>query len=207
MYSVRVEGIPEIAGLDDKRVRKVAAHAVNYAARRARTETARRIREQINLPASWLAPSAGRLRLAQRATTARLAASIRARRRPVSLARFVVSERKGRGGGVWLRVKPGRLTFIPRAFRIRLRAGLELTDEKHNVGLAIRLKPGERIRNKAVQNTVRMRNGLTLLYGPSIDQAFISRTGAGIAQDIEPQIMDWMEGEFHRLWKVRRALK
>ena len=71
-----------------------------------------------------------------------------------------------------------------RAFLMNLRSG--------NLGLAVRLAPGERIDNK--RRMVQMSNGLYLLYGPSVDQVFRS-----VAEDVSADAGDFLEQEFLRL--------
>jgi hypothetical protein len=79
---------------------------------------------------------------------------------------------------------------MPSAFLMRLRAGAGTADN-YNIGLAIRLAPGERIRNKRVMTQVG--HNLYLLYGPSVDQVF--RT---VADDNAPEIATMVRDEFYR---------
>lgn len=69
-----------------------------------------------------------------------------------------------------------------------------------NVGLAIRLRPGERLANKT--SARRVANGLYVLYGPSVDQVFRSNDGTGVANDLVPEIEDKLSKEFIRLLEL-----
>jgi hypothetical protein len=74
---------------------------------------------------------------------------------------------------------------------MRLRRGKSIEGDSFNIGLAIRLKPGETIRNK--REMVAFSKGLYLLYGPSVGQVFDD-----VAIDMEPMLSDRMEDEFVR---------
>lgn len=121
---------------------------------------------------------------------------ISARQRPTSLARFAKNLKwpmKGqpRPDGQTVEVHRGRPIKMKGAFPVRLRAGASLTDNNFNVGLAIRLKPGETISNKRV--TVQPGNQLQILYGPSVDQV----AGEVMAEQAE-HVVDAIELEFYR---------
>ena len=196
-YVVAVEGL-DIA-LDDlsqaaPNVRKAASMAINGALRRARTKSDREIRNQVNFPGNYLNPSTGRLVVSETSRPERLEGMVTARQRPTSLARFVKGTPR-RGQPVRLEVTPGRSTTIPNAFLIPLRAGAADIETKANLGLAIRLGPGERLSNK--RRFKRIASGLYLLYGPSVDQVFRS-VGA---EQSEPTA-DFLESEFLRLLDI-----
>lgn len=196
-YAVVVEGLESLKGFGQMkgRIETAAIRAINKAARDGRAEGARRIATQINIPKRDLGPQAGRLFVAKQAQRGRPEAVIRARSRPTSLAKFVAGEHKR---GVTLSVKPGAATFMRRAFLVKLRQGQQaVTETKFNRGLAIRLRPGEKLSNKIRQ--VQLGKGLVLLYGPSVQQVFMDNDGDGVAKDISPDILDKMEQEFFRL--------
>lgn len=201
-WEIVVDGPTDLnlEGLSKNRIQRVMAASVNRVARDARAETARRVREQVNLPVRYLAPSGERLVVAQKASQSNPTAIIRARSRPTSLAQYVRGKPKPSVAGVYLEVAPGRVRFMSRAFLIRLRSGSQLTDTKFNMGLAIRLKPGETLSNKT--NFTRTKDGLYLLYGPSIDQLFLSNDGSGIASDLAPKLAEDLRREFTRLIEV-----
>jgi len=195
---ITIEGLEGFsASRDRNRTSRFAAMAINKAAKRGRTEAAQMIRRQVNLPAAYVAPTRGRLVAVPAATPKKLESYIRARSRPTSLARYVVSQTKGKRGGVTVQVAPGRARFMKGAFLMKLRRGKVLTDTQHNMGLAIRLRPGESVRNKKTMKMIS--GGLALLYGPSVQQAFISRSGSGVAKDLSDRILREAEREYLRL--------
>lgn len=168
--------------------------AVNDTLEFARREGARSILQQIAFRPDYLREN---LHVSQHATNSRLEGTLTGRDRPTSLARFAQGSPSFGGSG--RRVKAVRVRVSPRggskeirdAFFMRLRRGKSLGEDNFNVGLAIRLKPGETISNK--REMVRIANGLYLLYGPSIGQVFDD-----VAVEIEPQLSDNLEAEFIR---------
>ena len=176
-----------------------ASRAVNTTATRFRTRGARLIRRQVAFPASYLTPGGGRLVVAKRANPKSLVATIRARSRPTSLARFARGATAGQRN-VAVQVAPGRLVFLRRAFVIPLRRGTALTDTQRNLGIAIRLRPGERLINK--RNSILTRAGLTLLYAPSVQQVFLDAQDTGVAVDISAPAARFLEGEYLRLLRL-----
>ena len=200
-WVVVAEGISDLKEFDGlkKHIRLAAARAINKVSRDSRVEIARDILDQINFPAAYVAPSKKRLYVSQQATTANLEGRITARTRATSLARFVQGSPRG-GQGVSLEVTPGRSRFMKRAFLIKLPAGSAGVDTKFNMGLAIRLRPGETLKNKATAR--RMQKNLYLLYGPSVDQVFRANDGSGVATDKAPKIVNELEREFLRLLEI-----
>lgn len=200
-WAVFAEGISDLQQFDRTKlaVRLAASRAINKITRNGRVEIARSIRDQVNLPASYVAPGQKRLYVSQQATTENLEGKITARGRATSLARFVHGNPR-RGEGVRVEVAPGRSRYMKRAFVIRLPAGKGDVDTKFNMGLAIRLRPGEKLQNKLQAR--RMEKGLYLLYGPSVDQVFRARDGAGVANDAAPKLVRELEREFLRLLEI-----
>lgn len=191
-YIVAIEGLSEtIASIDEMpaSVLRFARMAINTTTRKSRTLASRRIRDQVSFSATYLADGNGRLSITKTASDNDLEARIRGRFRPTSLARFVSS---ASSRGVRVRVKPGSSELMRRAFLMRLRAGNASIDTKSNQGLAIRLKPGERIANK--RQMIQVSGNLYLLYGPSVDQVFSS-----VAEEIAPETSEMLEAEFLRL--------
>ena len=200
-WAVFVEGLDDLKQFDGTKqaIRMAAARAINKVTRDGRVEIARDIRDQVNLPASYVASGQKRLYVSQQATTGNLEGKITARGRATSLARFVQGTPR-RGQGVRVEVAPGRSLYMKRAFLIRLRAGNSNVDTKYNMGLAIRLRPGETLQNKLTAR--RMEKGLYLLYGPSVDQVFRARDGSGVANEKAPQLASELEREFLRLLEI-----
>jgi hypothetical protein len=168
------QGLPQLAkfisGLPGN-VNRNAVRAVNRGAELTRTDIAGEIGSEINFKPRYLAPSGERLYVKERATGATMAATIFGRDRPTSLAQFISgsSPAVGAKGGVTIQVKRGVSKFLPNAFIMKLKSGTLLDDENFNLGLAVRLAPGEKLLNKT--QAIAMRNGLYLLYGPSVGQA------------------------------------
>ena len=82
-------------------------------------------------------------------------------------------------------VKPGMARMLRRAFVFELKNG--------NRGLAMRTSGG---RPLGAYRPTPLGKNLWLLYGPSVDQVF---GGTGVAQEISPELVDYLEHEFHRL--------
>lgn len=170
--------------------RQAASLAINQVAQRNGVQAAAAaMQAQVAFPRGYL--TTDRFGLTGRATPGNLVATIQGRFTPTSLARFApAGTRVGLRGGTGIRVtvNPGHSVTMPRAFLLNLRSG--------NVGLAIRLKPGEEIRNRhfAVRKiTSGPLKGVALLYGPSVDQVFRS-----VAAEITPDLLDALKTEFLR---------
>lgn len=172
------EQMPEIAT-------KAARMAINDTAeRKAVKEFKRDMEQQVNFPAGYL-DRPDRFGVTRKATDARLEAVITARDRATSLARFASGQSpiSTRGKKVIVQVKRGRTRVLKKAFLVTLKNG--------NVGLAVRLKPGESLRNSVA--AVRLDNNVYLLYGPSVDQVFRS-----VAENSLPMLGDAVTKEFYR---------
>lgn len=199
-YVVAVDGLDQlrdIVDLPEEMLRK-ARQAINTTARRTRAAASKEIRKQVDFPARYLSDGQnGRLSISQYANQKTLEAKISGRERPTSLARFAKGspESTRKAGGVRVGVKPGTSKWMGKAFLIRLPQGSTLTDTQYNLGLAIRLKPGESIQNK--KHVVKMGGGLYILYGPSVNQVFRE-----VAEDAAPGAADFLEQEFVRLLGV-----
>lgn len=199
-WAVFVEGMATdlLADLDPDKIARARSMAVNTVARDGRAMLARDVREQIALPARYVSEGEKRLYIPQKASPGRPEAVIRAAGRATSLARYaknpaVTTSKEG----VMVEIQPGKARMMRKAFFMRLPQGTTLTDTVYNLGLAVRLKPGESLRNKA--SAIRMANGLYLLYGPSVDQVFRAADGSGIATDRAPILADKLEREFLRI--------
>lgn len=175
------------------RIDEAAQFAVNDAARFARRVGSAQILDEINYPRSYLRGEKGRLSITKFAARDDLVAEVTGRDRPTSLAQFATGPKKfGRQRGVTVKVsKRGSGRRLASAFRIKLRRGKSFDGENFNVGLAVRVKPGDSLRNSTA--AVSMGNGLYLLYGPSVDQAF-----QGVAADIVDEVSDKLETEYVR---------
>lgn len=180
-------------------VRRSARLAINDTAeRKAVPQFRKSMQEQVSFPASYLRDPS-RFGVKKKATEADLTAVISARFRPTSLARFATGATTigaaRRRGGVNVRVNTGGAKFLRGAFFVQLRRGRD-TSDGFNLGLAIRLKPGESIRGRRKGSTgVMLDENLALLYGPSVDQAFRDVSTAD-----SPKVAQLLEREFLRQW-------
>ena len=173
-----LDGFREVLEALGAAVEPAAALALNEAARYGRRLGSEQIRREVNLKAGYI--DAGRLQVTRRADASNLEAVITARDRPTSLARF------GHGAqrvAPRVRVKAsGGSSTLKRGFYLRLRRGNSVvSSENANIGLAIRLKEGERVENKSQMASIG--DGVYLLYAPSVGQVFRG-VSERIAEDV-----------------------
>lgn len=164
---------------------KAALMAINQTADRRALQLAREeMSTQIAFPKGYL--NADRLGVSKRATSADLEAVISGRDRPTSLARFVVGSTlpKRRPNGLQVIVTPGETRSMGSAFTVRLNNG--------NIGVALRVKPGEQVKGKKFQARP-FGKDLYLLYGPSVDQVF-----RDVRSQILPEAGEYLADEFLR---------
>lgn len=181
--------------------RKAARMALNDVADDARkTLIPKAIEAEVAFPEGYL-DGDDKLAVTQRATDSNLEAQITARQRATSLARFAapgaVLGARGQAG-VQVTVSPGQPVTLPRAFLVRLRSGASLTDDRFNVGLAVRLAPGQTLRNKKGIASARLAPNVYLLYAPSVDQVF-STVAEDISGTLGTQVSDEFLRQFVRL--------
>lgn len=188
-----IKGLSEFLDTAPENAAKAAALAMNdVTGGTGLTRYKKAMKTQIAFPSGYL-EDVERFGQTGFASPARLETKISARARPTSLARFATSGAIGKAGAT-VRVKAGRTTHLKRAFMVRLRAGTVLDDTSFNVGLAVRLQPGQRIRNKRdTSHMVHLAPNVVLLYAPSVDQVF--RT---VAETETPAVLDMMGNEFFR---------
>lgn len=143
------------------------------------------VNHDINYPAGYLND---KLTVTKLARENDLTAVISGRDRPTSLARFAPGQTPANTfkRGVRVEVKNGSSKYLKNAWLMTLRNG--------NIGLAIRLKPGEVLHNKReVDAAVSIGKGVYLLYGPSVEQVF-----QWIAHDHASEVGDLVRDEFYR---------
>lgn len=152
------------------------------------------ISDQVDFPTGYL--SDDRIGVTQLSTPSKLEGRITGRQRATSLARFASGATVGSKGGVSVRVKKGGAsTYIRKAFLVRLRSGSSLDNDAFNVGLALRLEPGQTvIGKKDTSNMVRLDANVVLLYGPSVDQILRN----DVAESETPEVVDKIVTEFFR---------
>lgn len=170
---------------------QAAQLAINSTASRGGMTLIRRsILDEIAFPKDYL--QGDRLQVKQKANKTNLEAVIAARERPTSLARFASGQSLGSRAriGVRVTVRRGSTQVLRNAWLVRLNGG----QGGQNIGLAVRLKPGESLNNKNKPH----RNWLVpdkvaLLYGPSVDQVF-----SHVRVDVSPAIGNMVAEEFLR---------
>lgn len=179
-----------------QRASKAMSLAINDTARDILVRDARKeIYEEIDFPAGYL--NSDRLGITEFSTPTQLRAVVKGRDRPTSLARFALAAggapQAGRGGWRPVRsitVHPGRTRQTNRTFLLPLRRGTEATG---NVGLAIKLRPGEKVENVDRFSPIQIFPNVYILYGPSVDQAL-----QGVVADLAPKVMETLGAEFYR---------
>lgn len=147
--------------------------------------------DQIAFPTGYL--SGDRIGVTKRATNANLEAVITGRKRATSLARFTSARSVNQKGGVSVRVSKGRTTYLKNAWLVRLKKGASLDEDNYNIGLAIRLRPGEKVNKKTIHQSWLVAGQVALLYGPSVDQVFQE-----VAGDVVDPISEMVQDEFFR---------
>lgn len=170
------------------------SRALNFAAQQAIKLGADEIYKQVNFPAGYVED--GRLKQSQYSTPTQLEARVQGRDRPTSLARFVppgtmpapsfaIRGKRAPNPGVNVTVKPGQTKHFSSGFLIGLRNG--------NIGFAIRLRPGDTVREVRRFSPIQLFPGVFLLYGPSVDQVFDD-----VAETIKPEVTSALVDEFSR---------
>jgi hypothetical protein len=196
MFSITLDNVTGLLSQDIKRFAreaKVAGRiAINYGAERKAAPLMRQsVIDQVNLSKTYVK---GKIAVSQRATNESLQATVTARTRVTSLARFSIGASAVGQGPVTVQVKRGQNRKIRGGFLIRLRAG---SQELGNVGLAIRLAAGEDVVGKKF--TARAIGGeggksrLYLLYGPSVQQLALSAAVSSL-----DEVGDGMVAEYDR---------
>lgn len=170
-----------------QRTSKALSIAINDTIRDVLLPAAReQIEQEVNFPAGYV--NDDRLQVTQWSTPTQLRATVAGRGRATSLYRFSDLPPPGvplKGRAATVTVHPGRPKKMGRAFAVQLNSG--------NVGMAIRLRPGEKLANIREYTPIELAKNVYILYGPSVDQVF-----QGVAIDIEPKVMEALEIEFYR---------
>jgi hypothetical protein len=189
----------EFPKLSEQAARLASNEGARFAARLGSKE----IRSQVAFSRSYMGAAGAqgsKLRIKQFASSGNLEAVVAAQDRPVSLARFATGtptfgRRPKNARAPRVRVKTGGgLAQVKRGFFVRLRRGAIVTADEFNVGLAVRLKPGESL--QATTRASPLGGGAYLLYGPSVAQAFDT-----VRDDISGQVADFTAFEFARQFR------
>jgi hypothetical protein len=205
---IKAKGIKNLQSFLDRNsevAEKAAAMAINTVARKVYADSKRKILAQVNLSAGYLDGRDGtepRLKITAKAKPGKLSTSIRGRQRATSLARFdakqmyAPSKKGGRKkAGISVVVKRQRVK-MPQAFFVNLNNG--------NIGVALRVKEGEAIRNKNImgqpmKTKVPRKDNAYLLYGPSVQQVFSADgNGKSILQEGIEYVETNIDREFQR---------
>lgn len=195
---VTLDGLKALATFKElpNEIQVAASRALNATLRTTRTDAAKKIARQVNFTSRYLT-GGERLGVRKFSSPSKLEGVLGGRDRATSLARFATSSTVNKKG-VTVEVKPGSAKFMRRAFLVRLPQGKALTETKFNLGLAIRLKPGETLNNK--KNFIKLQGNLYLLYGPSVGQVFNE-----VRDDVAPAALDFFEDEFLRLMELNNG--
>lgn len=186
------ETLPRVAS-------EAMSRAINYAATGPALDAGRReIYAQVAYPSGYL--DGDRLKVTKYATPTQLEARVTGRDRATSLARFTppgtpvaasfaVKGPRAPNPGINVTVKPGQTRHFSSGFLIGLRNG--------NTGFAIRLRPGDTVREVKRYQPIQLFPGVFLLYGPSVDQVFND-----VAETIAPEVTSALQEEFLRQFDV-----
>ena len=173
---------------------KLASIALNKTATRYRTISAQKVREQVNLPASYVSPSQGRLVVSKKSSNTDLEARLSARSRATSLARFAKgSPKKGYNKSVPLEVGVGKTSIINNVVMVNLKG----SDTLRNLGLAVRSKtrPTGAYIPRQLGNS-----DLWLLFGPSVAQVLAHKSDEnGLWDKADREVLNNFKAEFYRL--------
>lgn len=166
---------------------KAARLAINQVTQRSAMPLIRsEILDEIAFPRDYL--TTDRLAITKFAKAGDLESVITARHRPTSLARFAQGQALGSRAriGVKVQVKRGQTQSLRNAWLVKLK--------NNNIGLAVRVKPGETFGNKREAPKVWLvPDRVALLYGPSVDQVF-----ADVRDDVSKPVADLLAAEFFR---------
>lgn len=179
------------------RTNKALKLAVNDAALFGARLGKKQIMAEVNRSSAYLGDPKNITSKLARIKTARandLESIVEAKHRPASLAGFSSSPVSFGRPKAPIKVKVGKGGYkkMERAFFIRLNPGkTKFTEDNYNLGLAIRLRPGEDVGNKKVH--VSQDSRIAVLYGPSVEQMF-NRITPEIADDV----LAFAEREFLR---------
>lgn len=195
-------------GLDDfaqdfadfpQQAAKAAQIAVNYAADRFARKSSNAIKESLRIESKSLYNASdqkkSRIKV-RKAGAGETTAVVSASSEPYLLSKFATNAPKGRsvrGISPAVMVKPSNLQKMESSFYVRAKNGQLL--------IALRLKPGESVRNRTSGRTYPLRKGdpsAVVLYGPSIDQAFETQSRQFL-DSVEEDMRAEYQRQFRRL--------
>lgn len=147
--------------------------AVNYAADKFARRSSDDIQKNLRLGSKAIYNASNQKRSGIRVEKAKLdnlTAIVSASSEPLPLGKFATNAPRGRirrGLSPVVAVKPNANVTMAGAFYVRVKNGTVL--------IAVRLKPGDSLRNKTSGRTYPLRKNdpsVVTMYGPSVDQAF-----------------------------------
>lgn len=197
MLEVTVTNLDEMVD-DAQRAAKAypeaARIALNAGARKLARESSASIRKTLafNPRELWSAanPLGGKITTLL-ASSATLQASVRGTDSPTPLSRFATNESSRTTPRV--KVAPGKLVTMRRAFFLTFGNGAR--------GLAIRLKPGERLINhRGPTYPLKSDPNVLILYAPSVDQA-LATAASGLLKEAADTTANEFVRQFNRLTK------
>lgn len=186
-----------------ERAERAAAFGINDTTLYARRQVAKRIRGELNFKLSYLngdTSGGKRLSVTKKAKPGDLEGVVLGRDRPTSLARFKTGPSRFGRPRVAPRVRvraTGGNRALKRGFYVKLRAGKAASSDNFNEGLAIRVSPGEQVRNK-MAGAVPFGKNTFLLYGPSVGQAARSHMQK-LVGDVGTELQDNFARHYERL--------
>jgi len=182
---------------------QAARLSINGAASFASRLASKRIRAQVAFSRSYIGAAGtatSKIRIKKFARGGDIEAIIATRDRATSLARFALGTpsfgrklKNARSPRVKVKTGGG-ITTLKNGFFMKLRKGVILTDDSFNIGLAVRLKKGEKLQSS--QKASPLGGGAYLLYGPSVAQVFDS-----VREDIAPEVAEFATFEFARQFR------
>lgn len=196
----------ELEGLQDAELyfrsapafaKKAARMAINQVVQRSGMKLLTdEMYDQVSFPQGYL--KGERIKVSRLATDSNLEAGIIARKRATSLARFAAAGTPlgtKTKAGVTVTVRNGKTIHLRNAWLVRLNKGASKTEDQFNIGLAVYVKPGDRVTGKssAHQSWLNAEHTVALLYGPSVDQVFNS-----VADNQGKRILNLVGDEFFR---------
>lgn len=198
MLEIDVAGLEEFEAAFAKAPEKAvqaARRAINAGAKRLATRASAQIRQDVAFKARELySPgNTGKITV-DFASGAKLEARVRGADRPTLLSKFAVNAPRGkprRGLAPKVKVSPGNTVELERGFFVRFKNG--------TVGIAVRLKPGERLRNKKTAGYPLRRGdpNTYVLYSVEVDQA-LKMAGS----DRLDEVADFIRAEFARQFNL-----
>lgn len=174
-----------------------ASIAINQVLQRSGMALIRKtMTENIAFPKGYL--SGERLGVSQFAKPGKLEGVITGRGRATSLARFAQGQPIGKPG-ISVRVNNGGTKLLRAAWLVKLNKGASFSEDRYNIGLAVRVKPGDSIVGKnTAHSSWLVKDSVALLYGPSVDQVF-----RNVADELALPIADMVAAEFYRQLEFR----